>query len=156
MPDIEFQLQGLDGVLKRLKALPKKVERKLLRRAVRKGATIIRDAARQNARAVDDPSTPESIEKNIVVQESSRLGRSEGGVAMRVGVRGGARAPANGDGDGKANPGGDTFYWRFIEFGTSKMQARPFMRPAMENNIEAATQAVTDELNKGLDAAADL
>lgn len=43
---------------------------------------------------------------------------------MRVGILGGARDMGKyGEfkGAGKDNPGGDTFYWRFREFGTSKM-----------------------------------
>lgn len=38
----------------------------------------------------------------------------------------------------------DAFYGRFIEFGTSKMAARPFLRPAYEAKKEAAAKAVAD------------
>lgn len=155
MPDLEFRLHGLDGVLKRMRSLPDRIQRKVARRAVRKGANLVAADARTGAQAIDDPKTAESIARNIVVQESAKLGRAEGGVAMRVGVLGGARAPARAAGEikggGKGNPGGDTYYWRFHEFGTSKMQARPFLRPALAGNIEKATDAITTELIRGLD-----
>ena len=87
---------------------------------------------------------------------------------MSVGVRGGAKQYNDSKenvrkrlagksyktlGD-KNNPGGDTWYFRFIEYGTSRQPATPFMRPALEQNIEAATNAFSqkfnDELNKEL------
>jgi HK97 gp10 family phage protein len=43
------------------------------------------------------------------------------------------------------------FYWRFLEFGTSKMRARPFMRPALQENVGRATDVAVGELNKALD-----
>jgi HK97 gp10 family phage protein len=36
------------------------------------------------------------------------------------------------------------FYLRFVEYGTSKMAAKPFMRPAYEAKKTAAAQAVAD------------
>ena len=74
--------------------------------------------------------------------------RREGNAAgIRVGVLGGAKNyAAYGEivtgRSAKGNPGGDTFYWRFLEFGTSKMRARPFMRPAMLTKQQAAFDAV--------------
>lgn len=59
---------------------------------------------------------------------------------MQVGIRGGAR-----------KSGDNVFYWRFLEFGTEKMAARPFMRPALESKAEAATDAIVTELNRQLD-----
>jgi len=38
----------------------------------------------------------------------------------------------------------DAFYGRFLEFGTSKMAARPFLRPAFEAKKQAAAAAVDD------------
>ena len=42
----------------------------------------------------------------------------------------------------------DAFYGRFLEYGTSKMAARPFLRPSFEAKQTAAAQAVSDVINK--------
>jgi HK97 gp10 family phage protein len=43
------------------------------------------------------------------------------------------------------------FFWRFIEFGTSKMQAHPFMRQAFEAAKERALQRFEERLKERLD-----
>jgi len=48
------------------------------------------------------------------------------------------------------NPGGDTFYWRFLEFGTSSISPRPFMRPALAENTSEATNIFVNEYEKVL------
>nr|WP_207728666.1 HK97-gp10 family putative phage morphogenesis protein [Clostridium botulinum] len=42
------------------------------------------------------------------------------------------------------------FYGKFLEFGTSKMKARPFMGPAYESKKEEAKEVIKNELRKGL------
>ncbi|MCW6059781.1 HK97 gp10 family phage protein [Clostridium sporogenes] len=42
------------------------------------------------------------------------------------------------------------FYGKFLEFGTSKMKARPFMGPAYESKKEEAKEVIKDELRRGL------
>ncbi|MCY1547040.1 phage protein, HK97 gp10 family [compost metagenome] len=90
-----------------------------------------------------------------MVQESSRRSKAVGGVVMRVGVLGGARDTKLGGLVGakslKDNPGGDTWYWRFLEFGTEQQAAQPFMRPALEENTDNVTETMAVELNKALD-----
>jgi HK97 gp10 family phage protein len=58
----------------------------------------------------------------------------------------------------KGNPDsgkkGPTPHFRLLEFGTEKMSARPFMRPALAENIEAATNEFVLQYNKSLDRAA--
>lgn len=107
---------------------------------------MIRDAARTGARQLDDPHSPEQIWRNVAVfGGGARREKQAGGVIMRVGIRGGARNMQKyGEfkGKGKGNPGGDTWYWRLVEFGTSRTAAKPFMRPAMNNNAGKAAQVI--------------
>lgn len=124
------------------------------RRSLRKGGNVIRNAARANAQAIDDPQTREAIQKNIVVQAGSRRReRSNGGPMVRIGVMGGARRGKN-DGSRDGLPGGDTRHWRYIEFGTSSVPAQPFMREAAQTSgaqaIEAVVAAMNPELTKEL------
>lgn len=141
----EFKIEGLDGVLRKMRELSPKIQKKVLVKAVRAGANIIRDDARSRAKQFDDPQSSEKIWKEIVTKVNTRRGRREGGVVMQVGVRGGAKTDKGGQ---ETSP---IWYWRLIEFGTSKMAARPFMRPALESKAEAATDAIVTELNRGLD-----
>jgi HK97 gp10 family phage protein len=155
---VEFKLEGLEEVMGKLKELPIDMRKKGGRFALRKAAQVVRDSARDNAKTIDDPATSEEISKNIVEKWSGRyFSRTGGDMKFRVGVLGGAKgyAKASGElkGTGKANPGGDTFYWRFVEFGTSKMPAQPFIRRAMTENINKATSTFISEYGKALDRA---
>lgn len=139
----KIKLEGLDQVLRNMRSLSGKAIKGAARRALRKGANIVRDAARSNARRIDDPETRENIAKNISVQGGgSRRERRIGGVMMRVGVKGGARRKSGAD----SLPGGDTSHFHFVELGTSNAPAQPFMRPALSQNIQSATDAITRDL----------
>ncbi|WP_151778759.1 HK97-gp10 family putative phage morphogenesis protein [Acinetobacter bereziniae] len=169
MSNVKFEIQGLEQLQSKLEKLsdPKKVK-SLARKALRQAANIVRDAARNNARAIDDPETAAMIYKNIV----ARSGRIKGdAVRDRVGILGGASF-----GDGKTTilskkqmknfvgpmptekviglSGGDTRHWRYLEFGAATTPAKPFMRPALINNIQPVTdkfvQVMSDEINKAL------
>lgn len=161
----DVQLNGLDGVLERLKTLTPKLQRRVLRSAARKAMLPVRDDARERAMQLDDPQTAESIAKNITIQVSTRRSRQVGGVVMRVGVLGGARQYANTRQNvrkrragktyrtlgSKTNPGGDTWYWRFIELGTSRQRAQPFLRPALETRAQQVTDILATEVSQGID-----
>lgn len=43
------------------------------------------------------------------------------------------------------------YYWYFIEHGTSKMPATPFLRPAFDNNVEEAVSRFGVKLNENID-----
>lgn len=141
------EFSGVDKLLKELKTYPDKVRKKALNASVRKGAGVIRSAVRKNAKALDDPSTTESIAKNVFARASTKEGKKVGGVVFKVGIRGGAKSKAQNE----SNPGGDTWYWRLIEFGTQDTPARPFMRPAFAQSQSAAAAAIASELKKQLD-----
>lgn len=177
MDGVQFKVDGLDALVSKLDGLSYDLKRKGGRFALRKAAQVVRKAARANALRIDDPETSEVIAKNIVERWNGRVFRRQGDLAFRVGVLGGARAVLTdrarrksarrrerlgqsslgslGEiaGSGKANPGGDTWYWRFLEFGTERTRAQPFLRPALEQNISAATDAFVREYDKALDRA---
>lgn len=163
--DLQLKVPRTDRLMAALTALPDKVQKKIAKSATRKGATVVRKAAVANAKRIDDPRTAERIWKNVVVQEATKTGKRMGGIYMRVGVRGGAKQYSNTTENrrkgrvGKsyktngssANPGGDTWYWRFIEFGREGVKAQPFMRPALENNAQKVFDTIAVEMQKGLD-----
>lgn len=160
---LTVNVEGLEPLMKRMSVLPKNLQKRGLAAAARKGAAVIRDAAKKNAQSIDDPETANQIAKNIAVQTSARQGKRVGGAVARVGVRGGAKKTApvkrtlqerlfreNTEPD-KGNPGGDTWYWRFVEFGTSRTRAQPFLRPAGEQSRQPAFDATAVELEKQLE-----
>jgi HK97 gp10 family phage protein len=149
---VEFSIRGLDPLLDKLKRVQQEVVLKGGRLAVRRAAQIVRDAARANARAMDDPATAANIAANIVERFSPKRFRANGDIMFRVGVLGGAGGNVESKGLDSL-PGKDTRHWRYVEFGTEKTPARPFMRPALESNIGAATNEIVDQLEKAIDRA---
>ncbi len=144
---VEFKLEGLEPVQEKFKRLgdPRLIKNSA-RRSMRKAMAIVRDAARNNAKGIDDPKTAEKIWKNIAIAAGKTRNPNE--VVMRVGVRGGASFS-------NPNPpntsGGDTRHWRWIEFGSVHNPPVPFMRPALQNNIQAVTNSFAENFNKEID-----
>lgn len=144
---VEFNIEGLDEVQEKLKRLSNpRLMKNAARRSMRKAMAIVRDAARANAKNIDDPQTAEKIWKNIAIAAGKTRNPNE--VVMRVGVRGGASFS-------NPNPpntsGGDTRHWRFIEFPSVNNPGTPFMRPALQNNIQAVTNSFAENFNKEID-----
>lgn len=155
--NLNFELEGLDSILGKFQEIEQDVKKRGGRFALRKAAQVVRDQARRNAEALDDPLTSNSIAENIVERWSSRRFKRTGDLGFRIGVLGGAMGAATAVGEltgsGKNNPGGDTFYWRFLEFGTQDIPARPFMRRALSDNITKATSEFVNQYDKALDRA---
>lgn len=176
MPDgVEFKISGLDELLAKFEAVADDVKQKGGRFALRKAANLVAEKAKQNALTIDDPETAEQIAKNIAVRFSSRLLKRTGNLGFRVGVLGGARATGRAKakterrrarlgqqsleslgefaGAGKNNPGGDTFHWRFVEFGTERTRAQPFMQKSLSENTGAATNEFVNQFSRSIDRA---
>lgn len=47
-------------------------------------------------------------------------------------------------------PGSEHYYSHFVEFGTKKMSARPFMGPAFESKKEAAKERIAEVIRQEL------
>jgi HK97 gp10 family phage protein len=154
----QFYIEGLEGVLDKMKSLPRELKAKGARVAGRKAANVIRDAAKAGWARVDRTETPNNIAANVAVQFGSRTFRRTGDIMFRVGIRGGAKQYKDtkenrrGQKVGKTyKTGGATFYWRFYELGTSHQPARPIMQPAIANNAGKATDVFVAELNRQID-----
>jgi len=172
---IDIDIEGLDLLRIKFGNISAEMEGKGSNAATRAAARLVARAAHDNALKIDDPRTAESIAMNIWagkskypgVRKSSKRYTKNGEIKYRVGVAGGAKSYANtrenrragrvgrtyetlGD---KTNPGGDTFYWRFHEFGTEKMKATPFLRPAIMNNQRGALNEFFKEYEKALERA---
>ena len=146
---VEFKIKGLDEVKSKLDRLanPKKAK-SIARKAARKAMNIVRDAARTNAKSIDDPETVAMIHKNIAVQAGKT--QSANDIKMRVGIRGGASQNRYSISTAGLS-GGDTRHWRYIEFGTKYQPAIPFMRIAFFNNFNAVTTKFAEVFNAELD-----
>lgn len=150
--DLQVQLGDSKKVIDRLSRLDSKVQKRIATKAARRGMAIVRKAAVAEAKKLDSKDSPRKIWKNIAIVPSRRKGKKIQGVFMQVGVRGGARTPAKGvNTSHRGGPGGYTWYWRFLEFGTQKMPASSFLRPALANNSQAVTDEVFRTFNQEID-----
>ena len=140
------QINGLRELGERLKALPKEISGKVLQRALRKAAKPVQDNARARVRKKTG-----TLEANIITVTKRKLRTGEQGVSVTV------RAKATKFKDNKANRRkgrvggayknyGPLFYARFLEFGTSKAPAYPFLRPAFEGAKDQMGEILRKEL----------
>jgi len=131
-------LTGFAEMAKRLRDLGPKVGRKHLRAATSKGAAVIKKKARELA-PVDTGEMRKDIQQKRVKTAGDHI------ASFSVYTRSGKRSRLS----GKArNVDKDSFYWKFQEFGTAKMPAQPFMRPAFESEKENAVDEIGAELDK--------
>ncbi|WP_345956579.1 HK97 gp10 family phage protein [Pseudomonas fulva] len=146
---VDFSITGLDGLLGKLESVSYDVRRKGGRAALRKAAQIVMQKAKEGAERIDDKATGRSIADNIAVRWNGRLFKRTGDLGFRIGVLHGAVLKDGGD----LSPNSPTPHWRLIEFGTEKMAAAPFMRPALANSINEVTNAFVTEYEKAIDRA---
>lgn len=120
------QIQGFDDLAAKLREIPKALRKRVLRNALAAGGRLVRDAARASAPVLQAPTpyrTLGLLKKQIVVR-TSKASRRAGDVGVFVNVR-----PAK-SGQRGAKSRTDPFYWRFVNFGTKKLAARPFLTNA--------------------------
>jgi HK97 gp10 family phage protein len=124
------------ALLKALHQFPINIQKNVLRGAVRAGAKPIVDEARALV-----PKDTGNLKKSIGIVSRKSKDRSK--VKFSVTPRRGGKY--------------DGFYAHMIEFGTSKMQPQPFMRPAFEKqdnqSIEAAKEYIAKRIPKEIEKA---
>lgn len=151
---VEFaEIHGLEETLKALRALPTAISGKgggPLRRALYAGAKVVRAEVKQatpvrtgllkDSIAIFRDRKPESIGMNehyTVGIRKQRKKYRENYRNARLGRIGKSYSAA-----------GAAYYGKFVEFGTSKMAAHPFMRPAFEASKQAALIAFENAMRK--------
>ena len=118
------------------KLLSNAEKRKVSRKAVRAGAVVFRDAVRANA-----PVRSGLLKRSISV-DTVRGSATAGVKFKKVLVKKKGKK-----GRHKSVP----FYWYFLENGTSKMPAQPFVRPAFDASVKQAEEAAFNQYLKDID-----
>lgn len=117
---IKMRVRGLDDLSARMRGLPVRMQRKVIRPALSQAADPILQEIVRNA-----PYDTGRLKRNV----RKTFKRPERNLeAIMIGIS--RRA----------------YYWKFLEFGTYKMSARPFVRPAFDSRSK-------DALTKFVDAA---
>lgn len=149
---VAVNVEGLEPLLARMDSMSFDLRKKGGRFAMRKAANLIRDKARENAKQLDDPASAADISANVAVRFSPKDFKRNGNLVFRVGVLGGAGGRKSAE-QLSGLPGKDTRHWRQQEFGNIKHPAQPFMRRALSENIQSATDEFISQYNKALDRA---
>lgn len=151
--EIRLETQGLRELEAQMRQLPALLDRRILDAGLLAGARLVRDEAKQLAPelSVEDPRwergalkraiaatriRPQQYASEVIVRVR-KLTKKQLGLFSRRRFAGGRLR--------RADPR-DAFYWMFVEFGTAKMRAQPFLRPAFEAKKEQAVQKAIDAI----------
>ena len=150
----QVQVHGLREINARLKALPARIQGRPVVNALRKAGRVVQKAAQARVR-----KRTGALRDNIIV--SRKRTKEPGSETVQVTIR--ARAKKYKDNARNRRSGrvggayadvGPLFYARFLEFGTSKMAAIPFLRPAYETHKHELPEIFRVELAAAIERAA--
>lgn len=143
----DTKVTGMDKLIARSRGLSNAVRIRIARNGVMAGARVIRDKARQNAVAIDDPETGRSIANNVATRYRTKLSKQTGDPTASVGVLyPKARIPKGNPDDGRETP-----HWHLVELGTEHARAQPFLSPAAVQAAPRVPDAIATNMSKGID-----
>lgn len=162
----EVRIAGLKELLQGLANLPVELGKGAIYSALGGAGAVVRKEAMARAPVLSDTDPavlagrrkPETLKRSIRVSRS-RINKGQRGlweVIVRVKPLKGKAIAQFKRTTGKAgsqNPD-DPYYWWWVEFGTSKMADRRFLRPAFEQTKDAQLAAMRKRMKAGLDRAA--
>ncbi|KIN79924.1 HK97-gp10 family putative phage morphogenesis protein [Clostridium botulinum] len=122
-----MELDGMDSLIRRIEEMGKAGTR-IENKALKKAGELIVEEAKNNV-----PVKTEKLKKGLKV---SGVRKKNGNKFVLAGIQKGDNSKI--------------FYGKFLEFGTSKMKARPFMGPAYESKKEEAKEIIKQELKNAL------
>ncbi|HFH0448343.1 TPA: HK97-gp10 family putative phage morphogenesis protein [Salmonella enterica] len=129
---IKMEVTGLDDLERQLMALGEKVGTKVLRDAGREALKVVEEDMKQHA-GYDETSTAQHMRDSIKIRNSNRKSRGSTVVTLRVG-------PSK------------QHYMKALaqEFGTVKQMAEPFIRPALDYNVQTVLRVLAVEIRNGI------
>lgn len=141
--------EGLRGLEEELVALGSVQAQKTLRTAGRKAFLPVLEAARAGA-PVDTGLLRDNI---VIVTQAPKSGDGVVNVGLRIRKAKETRISKHGVSKGGVHRLSTSPHWRwhFVEGGTSKKAARPFLRPALDNNADKVVGELRGELRKAID-----
>lgn len=128
MNAIGIQVKGLEKIQTKFNRLSEKGVKRAGAKAIRKGIQPAVRLARNKA-----PVRTGKMKRNIY---KFKLRKPIADLGYGVGVRT----------IGKADNPKNAFYWKFVEHGTVKMRARPFLRPAFRGAANEMSKKTQTEL----------
>jgi HK97 gp10 family phage protein len=149
-------IRGLEELKRKLAALPKKAQSRVLRSAFRQAANVIRDAARANAptgktgilkRQINTASSrgkPGEIRFKVQARARRVSGKYPEGYPYPLAVEQGHGAPNTRSKKFGKKPSG-------VEFGSSDTPPHPFMRPALYGSADRALDRAGQLIGEGLE-----
>lgn len=144
MASVTVEVKGLRELGERMRLLSTDMALKIARQATGAAAQVIKKEAKLNIQRSPSIDTRSLLDAVIV----KRLGKKDSTLTSEhiVTVR---RRKVEKTGSKQMSAP----HARFIEFGTVKMPAEPFLRPAIESRKGEALNAMVDKLKKGIDKA---
>ena len=152
---MSFKVEGLSELMNALKAYPQNLRRKAVGPALKEITRRIRNDARAHApkdtgelaKHIIDASSkspsPAIIKRAIFVRKIRKVSRKS---YERMKLKGKKVYLAGYSSTGRAKL--SAFYAHFVEYGTKKMSAKPFMRPAVQAVAPKIPEIIQKHINK--------
>lgn len=149
---LAFELKGLKQLEARLNQLSAEVAGEISRRAVADAAKIVRDSARKKAPIAEAAYIASGAEKSRINGEPVLVqpGNIPRNIIMKRKKRTAVAAQYVVTVRGKQKHGYASRIGALIEYGTINQPPRPFMAPALRENIGNATKAMARRIEQQL------
>lgn len=146
---VDIKVQGLKELGQQMDKLDKKVRNRIARAATAAGARHIRDTAKAMV-----PVDTGQLKQNIVVKKfrDRQPDKTLYGIGLisKESTYGDTKTNRRKGRAGKSYWTDKAYYGHMVEFGTRKMPAQPFLRPALETQKEQTVAVVKKRLTEEL------
>lgn len=133
MPKFKINLKGEKALIKSLEQFPDKVQKTIMKSAIRKAAKPLVAQAKENT-----PVESGALKKSMKLRAIKRSRKNKYRVGFLIG-------------SSDKNFTGEQYYGSFLEFGTKRQPPIGMVRKAYDSGGEAAMNAAIEEIKKGIE-----